>query len=84
MDENLPIIVVATKDAMYNKMVSVVQQLCARLARLIIIANEGDSELRLCTNANATFIEVHEGRFVGGDGVFIVGAACCRCSAADY
>ena len=58
VDENLPIIVIATKDAMYRKMLSVVQQLCARLARLIIIANEGDDEIHQYTNANATFIEV--------------------------
>lgn len=58
VDEKLPIIVIATKDAMYKKMLSVVQQLCARMARLIVIANEDDKEIRQYTNSNATFIEV--------------------------
>ena len=58
VDENLPIIVIATRDAMHKKMHSVVQQLCARMARLIIIANEGDQEIRQCAKTNATFIEV--------------------------
>lgn len=58
VDESLPIIVIATKDAMYNKMLSVVKQLCARMARLIVICNEGDEHLRECTDFKATFIEV--------------------------
>ena len=84
VDENLPIIVIATKDAMYRKMLSVVQQLCVRLARLIIIANEGDDEIHQYTNANATFIEVrirpHRGRQYG----LCPGSSYSGCSPADH
>lgn len=46
VDETLPVVVVATKDAMYAKMQSVIQQLLARGARLIVLCNEGDEALR--------------------------------------
>ena len=58
VDETIPAIVVATKDNMYKKMLSVVQQLCARSARLIVICNEGDSDIREHTTKEAMFIEV--------------------------
>lgn len=45
VDENLPIIVVATKDRMHGKMLSVIAQLRARSARLIVLCNEGDDEI---------------------------------------
>lgn len=45
VDELLPIIVIATRDRMYQKMLSVVQQLLARGARLIILCNAGDREM---------------------------------------
>ena len=48
----------ATKDNMYNKMQSVVQPLCARSARLIVICNEGDQDIRGYANKEAIFIEV--------------------------
>jgi glucosamine--fructose-6-phosphate aminotransferase (isomerizing) len=46
VDETLPVVVVATKDSMYAKMQSVIQQLLARGARLIVLCNEGDEYLR--------------------------------------
>ena len=46
VDEHLPIIVIATRDRMYAKMLSVVQQLLARGARLIILCNAGDAEMK--------------------------------------
>lgn len=45
VDDKLPIVVVATQDALHGKMQGVVQQLMARHARLIILCSEGDSEL---------------------------------------
>lgn len=60
VDENLPIIVIATKDNMHKKMLSVVQQLCARHARLIVICNEGDNVIRQNIHTDATFIEVRD------------------------
>ena len=46
VDENLPVVVVATRDRMYAKMLATVGQLRARKARLIVIVNEGDTEVR--------------------------------------
>jgi len=49
VDENLPIIVVATQDRMYSKMQSVILQLLARRARLIILCNTGDTAIaKIC------------------------------------
>lgn len=45
IDAQLPVIVIATQDSMYRKMVSVIQQLKARFARLIVICTEGDTEV---------------------------------------
>ena len=45
VDENLPIVVIATMDAMHRKMASVIQQLLARGGRLIILCNEGDATM---------------------------------------
>lgn len=46
VDDNLPVVVLATRDAMYTKMLSTIQQLKARMARLIVICNDGDTEVR--------------------------------------
>ncbi|MEW5310842.1 MAG: hypothetical protein WDW38_002603 [Sanguina aurantia] len=45
VDEHLPIIVIATKDSMYKKMDSIIQQLLARSAHLVILCNEGDDNM---------------------------------------
>lgn len=45
VDENLPIIVIATRDRNYSKNLSCVEQLCARHGWLIVLAGEGDAEL---------------------------------------
>ena len=59
VDEHLPIIVIATRDRMYAKMLSVVQQLLARGARLTIVCNAGDTEIRdTCTKRQCRLIEV--------------------------
>ena len=59
VDEHLPLIVVATRDRMYAKMLSVVHQLLARGARLIILCNAGDAEIReTCASRNCRLIEV--------------------------
>eukprot|EP00898_Chlorokybus_atmophyticus_P009103 jgi/Chlat1/9194/Chrsp97S08465 len=44
VDETMPIIVIASKDAIFDKHLSVVQQLQARSARLIILCNPQDAE----------------------------------------
>ncbi|KAI7745955.1 hypothetical protein M8C21_011761 [Ambrosia artemisiifolia] len=43
VDENLPIIVIATRDQCFSKQQSVIQQLKARKGRLIVMCTEGDA-----------------------------------------
>jgi glutamine---fructose-6-phosphate transaminase (isomerizing) len=45
VDPSLPVLVIATKDSMYQKMLSVVQQLKARGAKMIVVCSENDSEM---------------------------------------
>jgi glucosamine--fructose-6-phosphate aminotransferase (isomerizing) len=46
VDEHLPIVVVATRDSMYLKMESVLQQLLARNAKLVIVCTAGDENMK--------------------------------------
>ncbi|KAL3504506.1 hypothetical protein ACH5RR_034347 [Cinchona calisaya] len=49
VDHNLPIVVVATRDACFSKQQSVNQQLHARKGRLVVMCSEGDSaSVELC------------------------------------
>ncbi|KAL4421718.1 hypothetical protein ABPG77_002334 [Micractinium sp. CCAP 211/92] len=49
VDDTMPILVIATKDAMHLKMLSVIQQLLARGARLLVVCNQGDEDVEeLC------------------------------------
>lgn len=51
VDDTMPILVIATKDAMHLKMLSVIQQLLARGARLLVVCNRGDRDLEeLCAS----------------------------------
>ncbi|KAL9426970.1 hypothetical protein AB3S75_033702 [Citrus x aurantiifolia] len=43
VDENLPILVIATRDACFSKQQSVIQQLHARKGRLIVMCSKGDA-----------------------------------------
>lgn len=45
IDENMPVIAIAIKDPLYDKVYSNLQEVRARKARLICIASEGDVEL---------------------------------------
>ncbi|XP_068659714.1 glutamine--fructose-6-phosphate aminotransferase [isomerizing] 1-like [Aristolochia californica] len=47
VDETLPIIVIATRDACFSKQQSVIQQLHARKGRLIVMCTKGDAPLVL-------------------------------------
>ena len=58
VDEHMPILVVATKDAMYPKMLSVIQQLRARHARLIVLCNKGDTEMADLVSPDCRLIQV--------------------------
>ena len=44
VDEALPLIVIATRDRMRGKMLSVIEQLLARRARIIVVACTGDPD----------------------------------------
>ncbi|MEM9774236.1 MAG: glutamine--fructose-6-phosphate transaminase (isomerizing), partial [Chloroflexota bacterium] len=43
IDENMPVVAIATKDGLYEKMISQVQQAKARDGRVIAVATEGDT-----------------------------------------
>ncbi|MCK9310473.1 MAG: glutamine--fructose-6-phosphate transaminase (isomerizing), partial [Candidatus Cloacimonetes bacterium] len=45
IDENMPVVAIATKDPLYEKIYSNLQEVRARKARLVTIATEGDTEL---------------------------------------
>ncbi|KAH7278868.1 hypothetical protein KP509_38G060600 [Ceratopteris richardii] len=57
VDETLPIIVIATRDASLNKQQSVIQQLKTRKGRLIVMCTEGDAEF-MCPDRTCRIIEV--------------------------
>ncbi|KAJ9685595.1 hypothetical protein PVL29_017581 [Vitis rotundifolia] len=57
VDENLPIVVIATHDACFSKQQSVIQQLHARKGRLIVMCSKGDSAA-VCPGGSCRVIEV--------------------------
>ncbi|XP_022734343.1 glutamine--fructose-6-phosphate aminotransferase [isomerizing] 2-like [Durio zibethinus] len=57
VDENLPIIVIATRDACFSKQQSVIQQLHARKGRLIVVCSKGDAT-SVCPGGSCRVIEV--------------------------
>ncbi|KAJ6806460.1 glutamine--fructose-6-phosphate aminotransferase [isomerizing] 2 [Iris pallida] len=57
VDETLPIIVIATRDACFSKQQSVIQQLHARKGRLIVMCSEGDAS-SVCPSGSCRVIEV--------------------------
>lgn len=57
VDENLPIVVIATRDACFSKQQSVIQQLHARKGRLIVMCSKGDAA-SVCPSGSCRVIEV--------------------------
>ncbi|KAK8590148.1 hypothetical protein V6N13_088929 [Hibiscus sabdariffa] len=57
VDENLPIVVIATRDACFSKQQSVIQQLRARKGRLIVLCSKGDAA-SVCPGGGCRVIEV--------------------------
>jgi glucosamine--fructose-6-phosphate aminotransferase (isomerizing) len=45
IDENMPVVVIAIKDAVYDKVLSNIQEIKARRGRVIAIATEGDTKV---------------------------------------
>ncbi len=50
IDENMPVVVIATHDASYDKVMSNIQEVKARRGKIIAIANENDSEIERYAN----------------------------------
>ncbi len=50
VDENLPVVFVATKDKYYEKIVSNIQEIKARKGKVIAIATEGDTQISEMTD----------------------------------
>ncbi len=46
IDENMPVVVIATKDSSYEKVVSNIQEVKARKGRIIAVVTEGDDVIR--------------------------------------
>ncbi len=46
IDQNMPVIFVATQDVIYDKVISNIQEVKARKGRVIVIASEGDDEIK--------------------------------------
>ncbi len=46
IDENMPVVVIAPKDQVYDKVISNIQEIKARNGRVIAIATEGDEDIR--------------------------------------
>jgi glutamine---fructose-6-phosphate transaminase (isomerizing) len=46
IDENMPVVFIAPRDAVYNKVVSNIEEVKARGGRVIAVVTEGDGELR--------------------------------------
>ncbi|MCC7429300.1 glutamine--fructose-6-phosphate transaminase (isomerizing), partial [bacterium] len=46
IDKNMPVVVIATRDGMYEKIVSTIEEISAREGRIIVIATVGDEKIR--------------------------------------
>eukprot|EP00890_Picochlorum_soloecismus_P004971 jgi/Picsp_1/5475/NSC_02834-R1_protein len=58
VDNKMPILVIATRDSLYSKMFSVIEQLKARGGRLIVICSEGDEDMIKLAGNTATILEI--------------------------
>ncbi len=46
IDENMPVVIIATKDEIYEKVLSNIEEVRARKGKVIAIASEGDEEIK--------------------------------------
>ena len=60
IDENMPVVVVAPKDAVHAKIVSNVEEVKARGGRVIALINEGDREIERLADATFTVPVTHD------------------------
>jgi glutamine---fructose-6-phosphate transaminase (isomerizing) len=50
IDDNMPVVFIATKDEIYDKVISNIEEVRARKGKVIAIASEGDEEIKNLTN----------------------------------
>jgi glucosamine--fructose-6-phosphate aminotransferase (isomerizing) len=50
VDENMPVVFIATKDDIYDKVISNIQEVRARKGKVIAIATEGDTHIESVAN----------------------------------
>ncbi len=60
IDEDMPVVVIATKDSSYEKVVSNIQEVKARKGRVIAITTEGDTHLPGIVDFTIEIPKVHE------------------------
>lgn len=60
IDEDMPVVVIATKDSSYEKIVSNIQEVKARKGRVIAITTEGDTHLPGMVDFTIEIPKVHE------------------------
>jgi glucosamine--fructose-6-phosphate aminotransferase (isomerizing) len=60
IDENMPVVVVAPRDAVHPKIVSNVEEVKARGGRVIALISEGDKEIERLADATFTIPTTHD------------------------
>lgn len=60
IDEDMPVVFIATRDSSYEKVVSNIQEVKARKGRVIAIVSEGDTEVRKMTDFAIEVPNTHE------------------------
>lgn len=60
IDEEMPVVVIATKNTLYEKVVSNIQEIKARKARVIAIVSEGDETVKHMADACIELPHTHE------------------------
>jgi glucosamine--fructose-6-phosphate aminotransferase (isomerizing) len=60
IDEDMPVVVIATKDSSYEKVVSNIQEVKARKGRVIAITTEGDTHLPSMVDFTIEIPKVHD------------------------
>jgi glucosamine--fructose-6-phosphate aminotransferase (isomerizing) len=60
IDENMPVVVLAPRDSVYNKILSNLQEIKARKGKIIAIATEGDENIEELAEEIIHLPKVHE------------------------
>lgn len=60
IDEDMPVVFIATKDSSYEKVVSNIQEVKARKGRVIAVVSEGDTEIKKMVDFTIEVPKTHE------------------------